>query len=73
VRYLGQAAGLQAHAGRLDAERAMEIARAVAPDSNVQSVVFAWPEVYVANAHGRQPAARTSYHRLDAATLLDQP
>ena len=70
IRYLGQSAGLLAHYGMLDAVGAQQIARAVAPDSNVQSVVFAWPDVWVANAEGRTPAARTSYHRLDAARLL---
>ena len=70
VRYLGQAAGLQAHFGRLDPAAAQEIARAVAPDSNIQSVVFAWPDAWVANAQGRTPAARTTYHRLDVEQLL---
>lgn len=70
VRYLGQAAGLKEHYGRLDAASAQAIARAVAPDSNVQSVVYAWPDVWVANAQGTTPAARTTYHRLDAEALL---
>ena len=64
TRYLGQCAGLLAHYGRLDAAGAQQIARAVAPDSNVQSVVFAWPDVDVANADGITPAARRPYHRL---------
>lgn len=70
VRYLGQAAGVQAHYGRLDAESTLAIAKAVAPDSNVQSVVFAWPDLWVANAEGAIPAARRPYHRLNAAALL---
>ena len=70
VRYLGQAAGLETFRGRLDVQRALEILKAVAPSSNVQSVVFAWPEVYVANAQGNRPAAQTTYHRLNAAKLL---
>ena len=72
VRYLGQARGLTTHYGRLDAASAQEIARAIAPDSNIQSVVFAWPEVWVANADGATPAARTTYHRLNAADLLEK-
>ena len=72
TRYLGQAAGLAAHFGGLDVAHAQAIARAVAPDSNIQSVVFAWPEAWVANADGLTPAARTSYHRLDLAELLRQ-
>ena len=70
IRYLGQAAGILAHYGRIDAAAAKEIARAVAPPSNVQSVVFAWPDLWVANAQGTTPAARTSYHHLNAARLL---
>jgi len=70
VRYLGQAAGLQAHFGALDAASAREIAQAVAPSSNIQSVVFAWPEAWIANADGLTPAAQTPYHHLDVAALL---
>jgi len=73
VRYLGQATGLQASFGRLDPPAAQEIAKTVAPDSNVQSVVFAWPEIWVANAQGTTPAARARYQRLDAAGLLTEP
>ena len=70
VRYLGQAAGLQAHFGRLDPAAARSIARAVAPDSNVQSVIVAWPDLWVANARGMTPAARTAYHHLDLEELF---
>jgi hypothetical protein len=70
VRYLGQAAGLMARYGALDAAGAQALAREVAPDSNVQSVVYAWPDVWVANARGRTPAARRTYRRLDARALL---
>ena len=70
VRYLGQAAGLQAHYGALTPEAARFIARAVAPDSNVQSVIVAWPDLWVANAQGTIPAARTEYHHLDLERLF---
>jgi hypothetical protein len=72
VRYLGQAAGLQAHFGTLDGVTAQGIAQAVAPSSNVQSVIFAWPDMWVANAHGTTPAATTPYHHLSVAQLLEQ-
>lgn len=72
VRYLGQAAGLAALYGQLDGASAQRIAQAVAPGSNVQSVVFAWPDIWVANAQGRTPAASTRYHRLDATQLFAQ-
>jgi len=70
TRYVGQAAGLSAAFGELDAARAQAIAQTIAPDSNVQSVIFAWPDLWVANAQGDTPAARTTYHHLDAASLL---
>ncbi len=70
TRYLGQAAGLHSRYGVLDAAAAQAIARAIAPDSNVQSVVFAWPDLWIADAQGRTPAARTTYHHLSAADLL---
>lgn len=73
TRYLGQAEGLQAFLGRLTVTSAQAIARAVAPSSNVQSVIFAWPEAWVANAHGRTPAAQTTYHAFNLETLLEQP
>ncbi len=73
VRYLGLADGILAHYGTLTPVLAQEIARAVAPDSNIQSVVFAWPELWVADAQGHTPAARTIYHRLDAEKLLEPP
>lgn len=74
VRYLGQAAGIAAHFGALDSATAIEIAKAVAPASNIQSVVLAWPDLWVANAEGMTPAAQTTYHYLNVATLLsDRP
>ena len=70
VRYLGQGAGVLARYGAIDARRAIEIAKSVAPPSNVQSVVFAWPELWVANAAGQTRAAETTYHRLDLEALF---
>lgn len=70
VRYLGQAAGIRAHFGTLDGVIAQTIAAAVAPNSNIQSVVFAWPELWVANAQGMTPAAKTRYHHFDLERLF---
>jgi len=70
VRYLGQAEQLEQRAGNLDLEGALEILKAVAPSSNVQSVIFAWPDVLIANAEGMKRAAWTPYHRLNAESLL---
>lgn len=71
VRYLGQAAGLSAHFSALDGVAAREIAKAIAPSSNVQSVIFAWPDLWVANAEGLTPAAQTRYHYLNIKQLLE--
>jgi hypothetical protein len=72
TRYLGQAEGLSTSFGGLEGGRAQGIARAVAPGSNVQSVIFAWPDLWVANAHGTTPAVQTTYHRLNAQQLLSE-
>ncbi len=73
VRYLGQAAGLAAHYGALNSETARQIAQAVAPASNIQSVVVAWPYLWVANAQGRRPAAKSTYHFFNIEQLLQSP
>lgn len=73
IRYLGQAAGLQTHYGALNPDSAQAIAGAVAPDSNIQSVVFAWPDLWVANAQGLTPAARTTYYHFNLEQLLGSP
>ena len=73
TRYLGQAAGLAAHYGALNPDSAQAIAKAIAPGSNVQSVIFAWPDVWVANAQGTTPAARTTYYRFDLERLFGGP
>lgn len=72
-RYLGQAAGLLTHFGTLNPQTARAIAQAVAPDSNVQSVMLAWPDAWVANAQGTTPAARSPYHFLQLQRLLESP
>ena len=72
VRYLGQARGLRAHVGRLTPTIAMQIAQAVAPPSNIQSVVVAWPDLWVANADHTTPAAYTTYHHVDLSRLFGE-
>ena len=70
IRYLGQAAGLLAYFGRLDSQEAQKIARSIAPSSNVQSVIMAWPDLWVANAVGKAPAAHQAYGHFDLNALL---
>ena len=69
-RYLGQANGIVSRYGTLTPESAIAIAQAIAPSSNVQSVLFAWPEAWVANARGTTPAAQTPYHHFNVEELL---
>ncbi|MBI3323907.1 MAG: hypothetical protein HYZ92_01325 [Candidatus Omnitrophica bacterium] len=73
LRYLGQAAAIQADYGRITPEIARRIAQSVAPESNIQSVIFAWPEAWVANAQGATPAAQSVSHHLDLKGLLGLP
>jgi len=70
VRYVGQAEGLAAEYGRITPEVARLIARTVAPESNIQSVVFAWPEAWIANADATTRAAYTTYHAVNLQALL---
>ncbi len=70
TRYLGTAADIKTYYGELDVERAKRIARRVAPTSNVQSVIFSWPDVWIANAQGTTPAADSPYVHLNLSELL---
>ncbi len=69
-RYLGQVEDLQAQFGQLTPETTRAILQKVAPSSNVQSVIFAWPDLWVANAQATTPAASTPYHYFNIEILL---
>ena len=70
VRYRGQGLLLKRFHGSLDPEIAMAIARAIAPSSNMQSVVVAYPQMWVATAQGRRPAAQGIYQEVDLQELF---
>ena len=72
VRYRKQSALLLEFYGRIDPEIAMVIARAIAPSSNIQSVVYAYPQMWVANAFGRQPAVMGKYLQFDVPELFER-
>ncbi len=72
VRYRGQGLLLERFHGQVDEEIAMAIARAIAPETNIQSVVYAYPRLWVANAKGKRPAASVKYVGLDLEELLGQ-
>ena len=70
IRYRGQGLLLRKFYGAIDPETAMAIARAIAPKSNVQSVVYAYPQIWVANAEGRKPAATRPYQEISLEELF---
>ena len=72
VRYRGQAELLKQFHGRLDPEIMMAIAQAIAPPSNLQSVVYAYPQIWVASAQGQQPAATGVYQQVNLEDLFSR-
>lgn len=72
IRYKRHGELIRQHHGRLDPALAIQIAQAVAPPSNLQSVVYAFPEFWIANATGRTPAAQTPYAHFDLRELLER-
>ena len=70
VRYRGQGERLREHVGALTTDDALAIMKAVAPPSNVQSVVFAYPDLWVANARDLAPAATQPYHHFNVRSLM---
>lgn len=71
VRYRKQGELLLRFHRQINAETAMAIARNIAPSSNMQSIVYAYPQIWVAIADGRQPAAEGRYLYLDLKELFE--
>lgn len=69
-RYLGQADFAKKHFGSLDPALMMDLAREIAPGSNVQSVVYGFPEFWVATAKGKARAADSGYIQFSLSDLL---
>ncbi|MDP3921461.1 MAG: neutral/alkaline non-lysosomal ceramidase N-terminal domain-containing protein [Candidatus Omnitrophota bacterium] len=65
IRYLKHGNLVQDHFGKIDAEVAQAIALEIAPQSNIQSVVYAFPDFWVANAKDGKRAAETEYLRFN--------
>ena len=72
TRYKKQSELVKAGYGNLDVERAKEIARAVAPDSNIQSAVIQFPDIWIANATDEKSAAQTDYHKFNFEELFSE-
>ena len=70
IRYRGQSKLLLQFYGSIDPEIATAIARAIAPRSNVQSVIYAYPQIWVANAHRRRPAVTQTYREINLEDLF---
>lgn len=69
IRYRKHAALVLENYGRLTPEKAEEIAGQIAPRSNIQSVIYAFPDIFVANARGEQRAADSGYRHLNFEEL----
>ena len=61
IRYKKQAELVKGNYGKITPEIAQQIARQLAPGSNIQSVIYAFPEFWVANAQGDLKAAESEY------------
>ena len=70
IRYRGQEQLLERFRGKIDPEIAMAVAAAIAPSSNIQSVIYAYPQIWVASASGRRPAAQRTYLQVDLEDLF---
>ncbi len=71
TRYKKQGELVIENYGKIDPEIARKIAQAIAPDSNIQSVVYQFPEFWVANATDELPASETEYHHFNFESLLN--
>lgn len=61
IRYKKHGELVQAHYGKINSETAKKIALEISPGSNIQSVVYAFPDFYVANAKDDLRATETEY------------
>lgn len=63
IRYQKHAELIRKNYGQLDVGIVQKIAAEIAPKSNIQSVIYAFPEFYVANAKGNKKAAESGYRK----------
>lgn len=71
IRYKKQGELAQTHYGKLTPERLQQIAAEIAPGSNIQSVIYAYPDFWVANAKSGKKATDSGYVRLNVEELKD--
>lgn len=72
TRYKKQSELVIENYGKIDSEIARGIAQAIAPPSNIQSVVYAFPDFWVANATDELPASQTEYHHFNVDSLFGE-
>lgn len=72
IRYKRQAELIKEYYGAIDERIAIKIAQEVAQGSNIQSIVYAWPGVYIANARDTLQASKTKYQYLNLKELFSQ-
>lgn len=70
TRYKKQSELVIENYGKIDSGIAKEIAQAIAPGSNIQSVVYEFPDFWVANATDELPAFKTEYHHFNFDSLI---
>ena len=70
VRYRGQAVLISRFRGAMNEEVAMAIAAAAAPRSNIQSIVYADPQLWIAVARRKKTAAQSGYRGFDLPELF---
>lgn len=69
-RYLGQADMVRQEFGRIGTNEVFAVTKRVAMKSNIQSVVYAFPEFWVAYAKGEDRAVDVPYHHFHMDKLL---
>ncbi|HTL48362.1 MAG TPA: hypothetical protein VL688_09935, partial [Verrucomicrobiae bacterium] len=69
IRYLKHGHLVQENYGKITTETAQSIAHELAPKSNIQSVVYEFPEFCVANAEGDKRAVDSGYYHFNFEEL----
>ncbi len=72
IRYLKHGHLVQEYYGKITPETARLIAKEIAPGSNIQSVIYAFPDFWVANAEDDKRAVESTYHAFNLEELLKE-
>ncbi len=72
IRYLKHGQLIQKNYGKITPDAARLIAKNIAPGSNIQSVIFAFPDFWVANAEDDKRAVDSAYHAFNLEDLLQE-